>query len=225
MPDFLPRRESDLLNWSIVFARAIESDPESFGLTEMQAAEYRTLHDSFAAACAVSQQPSTRTRSNVAGKDTAKAAAIAAARVLVARASKVVSNEQCIALGLRVRAARRASRIPPPALPPQLHVQSIGGRNALRVRLADAASSGRRSKPAGAGSAVILTHVGEAPPNASSLWNLARQATRTTVDIEFPSSVPPGAKVWVVAAWLSPTCRRGPNSEAVAARVTGGWAA
>lgn len=225
MPDFLPRREADLLQWSTHFDRRINESPADLGLSPQEAADYRARHEAFAAAYQLARQPATRTASVVVAKDDARAAVVALARVLagVVRANPAVTDAQRIALGLRVRTGP-PSRIGPPQAAPGLVVVPLVGRKAVRVRLFDPASPTRRAKPRGVAGAAVFAFVGEAEPGTSARWVFCRNTTRTTADIDLPPGVPPGAAVWVAAHWFNPTGRRGPASPAVPTRLAGGWA-
>ena len=225
MPDFLPRREAELLQWSANFDRQINDAPGDFGLSVQVAADYRALHEAFAQAYQLSQEPSTRTASAVVAKDDAKAALLALARGLarVVRGQPGVTDAQRLELGLVVRRSGRLARVAAPAAAPQLAVEPILGRGAVRVRLFDPASPNRRAKPRGVAGATLLTFVGEAEPEGSSHWSFGRSTTRTTAVVALPEGGACGARVWVTAFWFSPTGRRGPASAAVPTRGAGGW--
>jgi hypothetical protein len=226
MPDFLPRREADLLQWSRNFDQKINAAPGDYALTAGQAADYRTLHDAFAEAFKLSQQASTRTPLALMAKDEAKAALLGFARVLagVVRAAPGVDDLRRLQLGLTVRTEGRRARIGRPTEAPHVFVYAVPECCAVRVRVFDPGSAHRTAKPAGIAGATILTFVGEEPPLVLSEWTLGVQTTRTTAEVRFPRVLPPGARVWVIAQWFNPTGQRGPASPPASTRVAGGWA-
>jgi hypothetical protein len=225
MPDFLPRREALLLQWAKNFDQRIHSAPEDYALTVEQADEFRAAFELFAGWYQLSRQPTTRTPSGLLAKDEAKAAMVRLTRALAGsvRGAMGVSDQLRFGLGLTVRRGR-ASRIGPPAAAPQVRVEPIVGRSAVRVRLVDAESPTRIAKPKGVMGATLFTLVSEQPPDASSQWVFSRNTTRTTAEIDFPHPLPPGAQVWVTTFWINPTSQRGPASAPVSTRVFGGWA-
>lgn len=72
MPDFLPRRESDLLAWSALFEQLLTASPQKYAISPQQAANYRTLQLAFAAAYPLVATMPTRTVVTVANKDAAR---------------------------------------------------------------------------------------------------------------------------------------------------------
>ena len=226
MPDFLPRREAEMLLWSRNFDQRINAAPGDYALTAGQAAEYRTLHEAFADAFKLSQQPGTRTPVVLSERDEAKAALVAFARVLagVVRSAPGVDDVRRLELGLTVRAKGRRPRIGRPTEAPHLFVEPVLARPAVRVTLFAPGAAVRRAKPAGVAGATVFTFVGEEPPLLLSEWKLGVQTTRTTAEVRLPHPPPPGARVWVIAQWFNPTGQRGPASLPASTRVVGGWA-
>lgn len=227
MADFLPRSEGLLLMWLENFGRRIDAAPEDFGITPQQAAEFQSLLAAFAHLYQLAQQPATRTPAGVVGKDTAKAAVVAMARRLaaLAQASADVTDAQRVLLGLRLRWSDRRRHVPPPPDAPGVRVRPILGRNAVRVQVYDTTAAFRVAKPRSVASAVLFTHVGEAPPSADTPWTFYAQPTRTTAEIDFPPGLPMGTRVWVMAQWCSPTNQRSPASEPRPIRLAGNWGA
>src|SRR5688500_2833799 len=79
---FPPRRESELVPFSVNFKTKIAATPTVFGLTAGQATSYGTKHDAFVSAWDVCQDPMTKSKGNVALKNAAKAALIDELRLL-----------------------------------------------------------------------------------------------------------------------------------------------
>jgi hypothetical protein len=125
MPDFLPRRDADLLNWSRNFDQRINSSYEQYGISAQQATDYSPLHAA-AAAYETWQRPDTRTPGARAAKDQAVAALKAQARRLVVfiRATPDVSDTLMIDAGLRPR-KRTMTPTPRPDRAPFIRVRGV----------------------------------------------------------------------------------------------------
>src|SRR5688572_5895891 len=105
MPDFLPRREDDLLAWLRNFDEQINSDPQAFGVSPERAAELHARFETYADAHRLANAPTTRTGSAIVLKDTAKAAALEATRQIakMVRAQSAVGDDGRFLLGIRLR--------------------------------------------------------------------------------------------------------------------------
>src|SRR5688572_8340213 len=117
--DFLPKRDGDLVTWSVNFKAKITAAPADYGLTAAQATAYGAKHDAYAAAYQTASNPDTRSPTNIVAKDAARFALQAEARMLarIVQAAPAVTAEQKSELGLTVRDVE-PSPIPPPALAP-----------------------------------------------------------------------------------------------------------
>ena len=225
MPDFVPRRDSELVTWTGQFSRALAADPDAYGVSSEGAAEVADRQAAFAEAYETAEAPSRRTPIALTLKDAARADLLAAVRQAANRARSwpTATDGQLVALGLPPRRTR-GSRIGPPADAPGLNVTPLFNRQAVRVRLYDPASPYRTAKPSGVAAAALYVCAGEPMPGASASWVFAGATTRTTADVAVPPDVPPGGMVWVSAYWLNPRGEPGPAGAAVAARVAGGLA-
>jgi hypothetical protein len=221
--NFLPTREAELVTWSTNFNALIVATPLAYALTAPQAAAYTALHDAFVDAYNTANSDSTRTPSAIIAKDLAKDALIADARLLarIVQAAPAVSDEQKSDLGLTVRDSG-PSPIPPPDEAPEIDVLSVSG-NTVRIRLHQAAST-RRGKPDGVDGATVFSFVGAAAPTTEDAWKFEGNTTRTTLDIAFPDTVAPGAKVWFTAFWFNERKESGPAATAVGTNLPGGGA-
>jgi hypothetical protein len=220
--DFIPSRENELLAWSRQFDGQINATPANFGLTPAQASAYTALHDAFAAGYANATNPTANSKANIIAKNQAKAALKAYARMLarLVRATPEVTNAQRGQLGLTVPDPD-LTPVPVPAEPPLLIVMSTSGR-VVRVRLRDKFAPTRRGKPPGIAGAAILSYTGETTSARMSDWTYHGNATRTQFDVNIPSNVRPGSKVWFVAQWYNTRGERGPASTAKATYIGDG---
>jgi hypothetical protein len=214
MPDFLPRRDAELLAWSSCFDSNIYADPESFGLSADMAAEYRTLHLAFAEAYRAAVAPGERTAGKIAAKDGARAALKDKARELagVVKANPGVTATQWINLALRGPQGGRRIAHPRPGDAPRVTVRQRGGSR-FRVTLRDVSMPTSTAKPKGVGSACLQYSTGQTPPAAGRGLKYLAAPTRTTMDVTIPGSLPAGTRVWIIAQWSSPNGRRGPASD------------
>lgn len=226
--DYLPSREADLLQWSVNFNARINASPMNYGLSVAQAAAYTTLHDAFAAAYTAANEPITRTAATIATKNSAKEALIRGAGGIrelagIVQAFPGTTDTERIELGLTVRDTE-PTPVPPPATAPTLSVISTLAR-VVKVRLRDAENPDRRGKPTGVSGAALFTFVGETPPSDPLQWSFLFNTSRTVFDVQFPSTVAGGSKVWLTAFWFNPRKESGPASAAVSTRIDDGMSA
>ena len=104
---------------------------------------------------------------------------------------------------------------------PDVDFVSVIGRT-VKIRLHDSQSPSRRGKPPHIDGASVFSHVGDAPPASISDWKFEGSTTRTVAEINFDSSTPPGAKVWVTAFWFNPRSQSGPACDPVSTHLQGG---
>ena len=223
MPDYLPRREGELAQWTGAFALKVGADPGWFAASAAEAAGYVALQRSFAAAYRVSQGPSTRTPVAVREKDGLRDELVRATRSLVgrARARPGVTGAELLSLGLRVGPGRgHHPRLKVPTMPPRLSVVSVRGRR-FELEARDREATHRRAMPRGAAGLVLLASIRARPGAEMSDWWWVAQASRprSWVSLAGKQGLSGGDWVWFRAQWYSPTGGLGPWSEAVRARV------
>jgi hypothetical protein len=209
---FLPATDPGLLDWGRNFRDRIEPDPERFGISEAQAAAFAAVYVAFAAAYQTVRDPSTRTTVTVAQKNAKRETLKAEARLLAKVVDgSSVTDAQRIELGLNVR--KKATAKPVPDAPPRFRVNSVRGRM-VSISLFDKTVP-RRGRPPAVHGAMVFSYIGDVPPEDPSLWRFTVATTKTELDVEFPLSVQPGAKVWLTACWLNPMLQAGPLCEPV----------
>lgn len=217
--DFLPKREADLLAWANNFSTKLSLDPTSYGVTIVQAGAFETLFDNFQSAFTTASNPGTNSHANIVAKNVAKQALIENARLLAReiQGTPTVTDFQKADIGLTVRDPE-PTPVPVPAFPPDVSVLSLFGRTA-RLRLRDVQNPDRRGKPDGVSGATIFYHVGETAPVIPNEWALLMQTTRTLVDVDFPQTIEPGARVWLTAYWYNTKAESSTAAEPVSLRV------
>lgn len=217
---FLPDTDGALLAWSGNFSTLLLANYAEYGISLPQAQDYAALHAAFAEALAACQ-PSLRNKSAVIGKNEARAELKASARVLnrLIQAQPAVTDSQKVGLGLNVRAA--PSPIPPPEAAPYVRV-ALAGAWTVRVKLREAGGSRPRAKPRGASGASIFRFAGPTAPADLEAWTFVGTTGRTTYDVNFPSTLAPGTRVWVIAMWFNGRKQCGPLSAPAAINLPGG---
>ena len=220
--EFPPGREAELVTFSINFKTKITATPTTFGLTAAQATAYGTLHDAFAAAYATANDPLTRSPANVATKNQAKVNLVANLRLLagIVQRAPGTTNTMRIELGLPERYTE-PTPIPPPGASPLINIKRTEGRT-VGIRLIDPTNPTRRGKPPGVFGASVFSYVGATAPADLSAWKFEGSTGRTTVNVEFPSTVAAGATVWLTAFWFNPRKESGPACDPVSANLPGG---
>jgi hypothetical protein len=222
--DFLPTREAELVTWSQNFDTRITATPVAFGLTAAQATTYGGLHDAFVTAYNAATSDATNSRSARITKNDAKRALIENARLLAGIVQKFpgTTNTMRSDLGLTVKDAG-PTPIPPPAMAPSILVKS-GTGNTVRIRMVDPANPTRRARPAGVDGIAVFSFVGPVAPTDQAGWQFEGNTTRTTVDVVFPGTTTPGAKVWFTAFYFNSRKQSGPAAAPISTNLAGGGA-
>ncbi|NBC10634.1 MAG: hypothetical protein GVY24_02735 [Planctomycetes bacterium] len=212
MPDFLPRREADLLVWSANFRAQINATPEAFGLTAADAADFDVAQHAFSEAYRAAIHPSTRTVPRVAAKNEARDAMMRLARELagVVRARRATTAAQMQMLGLRPRAAARRV-VPRPSSSPVVRVMTGMGRQ-LTVQVMER-ETGRSRKPADVTLVELWYATGDRPPgSASAGWRRLCVTGQLRLMVQAPTEAQPGDRLWVSGCWLNDRGDAGPWS-------------
>ena len=209
---FLPNRDADLLTWAQSASAFITATPTAYGLTSTIATGFASTVSSYSAALEA-VQPGVRSKMAVIAKNNAKNALKANIRnwAKIVDGTATVTNAQRAQLGLNVRA--QPSPIPPPTSAPNLDIVSVTGRT-LRIKLHDGTGA-RRGKPANVRGASIFSFTGATPPPSLEDWKFEGQTGKTIVEIPFPTTLAPGATVWLTAFWIGTRMEAGPVCDAV----------
>lgn len=217
---YLPTREAELVTWVTNFDLKLKDDAVGYGLTVDQQAAYAAAFTAFTAAYQVANNPDTRSPTNIGIKNTKKQELIALTRELVdiAQASPVMDYDKRIALGISTR-DNEPTPIPPPSEAPTIDVLSVEGWT-LNIRLHDGSST-KRAKPDGVAGALVFTYVGDVAPVDVSAWNYEGSASKTETKVIFPSTLAPGTKVWLTAAWVNGKVQTGPAAMPVSRLISG----
>ncbi len=220
--DFLPSRESDLLNWSKTFNQTLNLDPLLYGVSIEQAQEYNDLHQAFFNSYRIASSPETRTAGNIIVKNEKMKAVVAMARLLsrIIQANPNIGDDLKYNLGLTVR-AKSVRKIDPPSEAPTVQVRSTAGYT-IQIHLGKLTETTRRGRPVAAAGATVWTFVGDEAPSDRRDWISHGNTTKTTIDLHFPAKTPNGATIWITAAWYSRRGEFSPLSTPQRTNIPGG---
>ena len=115
MSSYIPTRDADLVGWADNFSTLITASPTTYGLTAGDATTISGLVTAWDAAYALAVNPSTRTPSTVADKDSAKGAMLPILRLYaqMIKANAGVSNmDKVCSESTSTTPARRPCRRP-----------------------------------------------------------------------------------------------------------------
>ena len=207
-PNYPPPREADLITATQTFIDVATLAPATYSLTAGQLTTLGTKLTDFQTKWDTCQVPGTKTKVAVQQKNASKADLLAYLRTLVkiVQNAPTTNNTMRTELGIPLRDFE-PSPIPPPGSAPILTVKKVWGHQ-VTVRLESAVSEGR-ALPPGVYGAQVYTFVGDEPAGDTQVWTNQGLVTRTQFLVQFPPSVPAGAKVWLTAAWVNPRGQTG----------------
>jgi hypothetical protein len=210
----VPTRDSLLATFAPNFSGIITLSPTTYNVTAGQATSLATATDNFLDAYNAQQADGARSKSLTTAKNSAKLALLALLRPMYGaiQASSTVSNTLKVNLGIVVR--RMPAPVPAPSAAPVVVVVSVTGRT-VRLRLRDAANPHRVGRPANVAAATILSYVGTTPPASIGDWRFEANVSKTLLDVTFPETVAPGARVWFTVFWSNRKDQAGPACDPV----------
>lgn len=225
IPVFPPSREGELAAWAANFDTKINANTESYGLTLAQAVAFTSLSDAFIAAYNTVVNPNTNAKQAVIAKNQAKEALLhgtggAWELVRIVQAFPGTTNAMRGELGLRIPDTERTP-VAAPAVAPDLSIVSMSNR-LISVRLRDQENPESRGKPPGVDGATVLYYVGETAPLDPTVWIFAMNVSRTTFDVEIPSSIPANSTIWLTAFWFNARKESSPAASPESTVIAGG---
>lgn len=188
---YLPRTDALLNTWAANFSTLISATPTAYGLVAGQATTFATAKTDFATKLATASNPSTRTKSTVAAKDTSRAALLVLIRsyMAICQSYPAITDTQLSDLGLTVR---KTTPTPIPAPVTKPIVSPTGSSSAsVSIRMSDETTPDSRARPFGARAMEVWASVGIAPPAGPEETSFRGLATKNTVG--------PGSRAFVVA--------------------------
>ena len=168
---YIPASDAGFNSWLVNFDALLTADPTAYGLTAPDAAAVATVTAAWAAAYLAATDPSTRTPSAVAAKDSARSDAEAVVRpyAMQINLNGAVTDEQRVNLGLTVRKTV-PTPVPAPTSAPALELVAATPGN-HRLRYSDTGQGTGKAKPYGAIGVELQAYIGAAPtadPNDAS---------------------------------------------------------
>ena len=214
-----PNTDGGLLAWSANFSDLISADPAAYGLSASQAADYQAGHGAFAAALAAAD-PAIRSMTTTAVKNETRDSLKNAGRLLanLVYGTAGVTDAQKFTLGLTVRKAKTRAIAAPTEAPALGVVMASAWTVKIKLRRLGATAG----KPAGVTGASLFSYVGATPPTDLAAWKFEMNTGRNGVELQFPSALPPGTRVWLIAFWFNARHQSGPVCPPVSANLPGG---
>ena len=214
------KTDGELLSWSRMFSELINLTPGDYGLSSVAAAEYAALNSEYSDAFYTANDASRRTTVAVLAKNMARAALRSKASLLikVIDGTPSVTDDKRSMLGLRVKT--NPVRVQPPDSAPLVRLILTAERS-VSVRLFNDASE-KKTRPTGATSATVFSHVGETAPGELSDWKYEGVTTTSKYEVNFRSSVANGALIWIAAFWSNDRMQPGPLCRPVSLNIAGG---
>ncbi len=139
---------------------------------------------------------------------------------LAVQASASIDTADKIALGIHIRNARNTSH-PAPTFAPVLSVVKVDG-SVVTLRISDPADPAGKRLPQHTAGIAIFSHVGDNPPACANDFRFEATTGRTTVSLQVPPTVAPGAAVYYTAFYFNPRKQNGPASTPIRATVGAG---
>jgi hypothetical protein len=203
----IPTRDTQLATWAQVFADAINAAPSTYGLSLTDASNIVTANDNFQAAFATATDPSTRSRTTVAAKDSYKNAAVATFRsyYIIIQANPGVTDDNKLAAGVRIRSQSHHKRLCPQTQPLLAILGAIPLQLQCRFQDPDRPTARGRLAP-NAVSVQFWAEVSTTPTNLVSNAHFLGDFTRNIVQLNFdPGDVGKTAVIW--CRWAGKTWR------------------
>jgi hypothetical protein len=223
----IPLKDPLLVAFGANFDQKGSLDPALYSLTVSQMASFHAAYATFVAgynAVATAREAGARSKLLTRTKDQGKADFLRVARVLymTVQNSATVSDANREDIGVVVRKTTRTP-IARPATAPGIAIVSTVA-NTVTLRLYDVNNPTKRAKPRGVDGAAIFSFTGAAPPSDEAAWTAQALASKAIINITFPASTPPGAKVYFTAYWFNKRKQNGPAAVPVGINIAGGAA-
>jgi hypothetical protein len=185
---YIPPRDVDLVTWADNFSALITAAPATYGLVAGDATIIAAAVVAWDAAYALAVNPTTRTPTTVAAKNTAKQAMLPILRTYASqiRLNAGVADADKIALGLNLP-NNNPSPIPAPSTQPILNVTNAEPlRHVMRFRDTGSPSSSRAKAPNTIGME-LWRFIGTAPATDPTTATFYGMAVKVPFNSEFTS--------------------------------------
>jgi len=218
MPDFMPKTDNGFLDWSQNFSDVFVADEAAVGLDPADSAAYATLNDAYHDAYILATNPLTRTPVTIAAKNTAKAAAMFAARALVARMQVFpdITDEIRASLGITIPDAGPSVIGAPSTRPIIQLIDNAGNQQTIKVR--DELTPLTQRKPDGVVSAEVWTKVGGTAPASIAECSYQGDLTKNPFSVGF-SPGDEGKPVHYITRWKTRRGLVGPEGPVLSSNI------
>jgi len=216
MPDYIPRKDSELTDWGSNFAAIVAEFSDKWGIPET---EVVALQNALANFSTLEKKASGKDKTSgvIADKNKAKKILVNNIRDMVKfrLMNPIITDGQRVDLGLHLHDTKPTT-IPVPTHSPEIAIE-IADLRRLRINFHEP-DSDSKAKPYGVNGAVILYSVLEEPP--ASVDRLAHSvlATRTPHILAFTDQER-GHTVYIAVCWQNERGQKGPFSAIVSALV------
>ncbi len=200
---YIPAKESSFITWAMNFSTLITASPGTYGLQASDATAISNVNTPYQAAYLVAKNPTTRSPTTVATKNTARVNALAVMRpyaVLISR-NAGVSPSNKVALGVNPQTST-PTPVPAPTTYPVLSVPSaLTGGLVIRFR-DELASPSVKAKPPGATYLLMraITMASGTPSAAISTWPIVAVQTKSPFTLD-TSSLTTGESIYMAGQW------------------------
>lgn len=208
---FIPAQDPQALIWMQSFANTLSANVGTYFISAADAATISSAVAAFAAALAISSEPSTRTPVTINDKDEARNAAEQVCRqfAILIKYNAGIGNGAKIAAGVRPVNPDREPIECPQSSPALNVVASTPGSQTLRYT--DALTPDTRAKPFGATELQLFCVVGEEPATNPDNAKFMGKFTKNPVSVEF-GAADNGKQATYFARWSSRKGEVGPWS-------------
>lgn len=220
MPSYIPARLENYESFARNLYDKLTADAAAYGTTDDAIIPFAAAYEVFAAAFAKANDPATRTRPVIAGRDTARDQLTEQIRPLVAtlQASPVMTDEKREELEITIR-DNTPTPVPVPTEQPKLLIEPP---LATTIHFKVANADGKRARPEGATGTLVYTYLGDVAPTDTTQWQFRGLSTKYKNELSFPADTPPGSRVFLSACWVNRRGETGPLSHPINFNLPGG---
>ncbi len=221
-PPYIPEPQADFNNWANNFATVINTAPAQYGLSSADSATISAAVGNWSTAYSAVTSPTTKTKTTVQAKDTARAQALAVLRPYaqqIANNAGVATSDK-LAVGVNPRTSK-PTPITTPNTFPALALQSQAPRTAVLRYRDSAASVSVKAKPYGVTQCQVFGMTSATPVTDQDALPMIATPTKSPFTLNF-TAAQAGLQMYVAARWAIRTGDYGPWSPIVSFTVTNG---
>jgi hypothetical protein len=209
----IPRKDSELVPYVGNFSAKLTAQPVLYGQTAIVATAVDAAADAYVAAynaLATARANGTRSAVQTATKDDTRVDLLKLIRPIYNYVqSSTINDADKIALGVSPRGQYTPQN--PPAFAPQLVIAKVDGC-VVTARVRDSQEPDRKGLPPGVDGVSVFSYTGPVAPLDPAAYVFQGNTGKSTITVEFPGTLTPGTKVWLIAFFFnrrkesSPAC-------------------